>query len=393
MRTWQILDVSSIWMKEFASALGAQAPMIAWSPVMLRLGMLYDWERPARIENPPLDLLSYPLQRGYSHSLVGKVFRFEDRLLRRLLRHCADPEQCALICSTPFYAPVAESWPGPVVYYVTDLTSAYATVDRRRVMQLERRMCQVAQSVCPNSSRIAAHLIEHAGCDAEKITIVPNATREANVPNAPLYDPEPLPEDIRDMPRPIVGVIGNLAANMDWELLAEAVRQTQGVSWLFVGPTTMPVYSPGQREARAWVMAHARFIGARPYGRLQEYARCLDAAVLPYRKAEPTYSGSSTRFYEHLAAGRPMIATRGFAELLEKEPLVQLVNTGEELCEAIARLQAIGFRDELEMARWEASVAGTWEERARTLMATVAEPASGAGMRASEEISPAIRHS
>ena len=37
--------------------------------------------------------------------------------------------------------------------------------------------------------------------------------------------------------------------------------------------------------------------------RLAAYARAFDVAVLPYRRVEPTYSGSSTRFYEHLAAG------------------------------------------------------------------------------------------
>lgn len=111
----------------------------------------------------------------------------------------------------------------------------------------------------------------------------------------------------------------------------------------------------------------ARFVGSKPYGELQRYARCFDVAVLPYRKKEPTYSGSSTRFYEHLTACRPMVATRGFAELMEKVPLVTLVNTGAEMALALKELGAKGFRDGLETARWEASRSGTWEERARTL--------------------------
>ena len=51
------------------------------------------------------------------------------RVLRRLRRVCAErgvtPGASALVCSTPFYAPVAERWPGPVVYYVTDMTAQY----------------------------------------------------------------------------------------------------------------------------------------------------------------------------------------------------------------------------------------------------------------------------
>ena len=96
--------------------------------------------------------------------------------------------------------------------------------------------------------------------------------------------------------------------------------------------------------------------------------------MLPYRKKEPTYSGSSTRFYEHLAACRPMVATRGFAELLEKPPLLELVNTAGEMQLALEQLRSVNFRDGLETARWEASRQGTWEARVRTLTATLARP-------------------
>jgi glycosyltransferase involved in cell wall biosynthesis len=109
----------------------------------------------------------------------------------------------------------------------------------------------------------------------------------------------------------------------------------------------------------------------KPYGELQAYARCVDVAVLPYRKKEPTYSGSSTRFYEHLAAGRPMVATRGFAELLEKEPLLTLVDTADEMAAALEHLRSLDFRDGHEAERWEASKQGTWEERARAMRATI----------------------
>ena len=108
-------------------------------------------------------------------------------------------------------------------------------------------------------------------------------------------------------------------------------------------------------------------MGRKPYGELQDYARALDVAVLPYRKKEPTFSGSSTRFYEHLAAGRPMVATRGFAELLEKEPLLTLVDTGAEIGDALEVLALRNFQDGQAEARWIASRTGTWEERARTM--------------------------
>ncbi len=370
---WQILDVGSIWMKEFASAMARVTPTVAWAPTMRLTGLFEDRERTEQLPEPRLEITHYPLQRGYARAPLRTLFPFEHRLLRRLAAHCTDPRQTPLICSTPFYAPVAERWPGPAIYYVTDLTARYEGMNPRQVLALDRRMCRAARAVCPNSSRIAAYLRDEAGCDAAKLTVVPNATRESNIADAPLLTPGELPDEIAHLPRPIAGVIGNLSANMDWEFLQGSIERTPGVSWVFVGPTTMPIAEKRQSAARDAVirMRGAFFAGSKPYGELQRYARCFDVAVLPYRKKEPTYSGSSTRFYEHVAACRPMLATRGFAELLEKPPLLELVDTPADVEAAMGRLSANGFTDGHEAERWEASRRGTWEERVRTLMATI----------------------
>ena len=371
---WQILDVGSIWMKEFASAMQAAMPVVAWEPVMSLRGMLGGPAESVSLPEPPLRILRYPLQRGYARAPLRTLVPFERAVLRRLRAHCPAPADSPLICSTPFYAPVAEHWPGPVVYYSTDLTARYAGLDEKQVVALDRRMCAAAAAVCPNSRRIAAYLAEQAGCEPAKITVVPNATRESNVSPEPLLTPGPLPADIAHLPRPIAGVIGNLSANMDWVLLHAVVAEMPHLQWVFVGPTTMAIAEREQAEARAAVMTMPRtfFTGGKPYGELQAYARCFDVAVLPYRKKEPTYSGSSTRFYEHLAACRPMVGTEGFAELLEKPPLLSLADTAAAMREALDSLAEKQFHDGYETQRWEASRAGTWEARVRTLVSTIA---------------------
>ncbi|MBB6143681.1 glycosyltransferase involved in cell wall biosynthesis [Silvibacterium bohemicum] len=367
MNAWQVLDVGSIWMKEFASALAEMEPVVAWLPKIENAGAFLTWERTRRSENPPLEMREFPLQRGYARFPIRSFVPYETGMIKRMVAQTQSPEQSPLICSTPFYAPVAERWPGPIIYYVTDLTAAYDGLNADQVRALDVRMCKAARVVCPNSRRIAKYLIEKAECEGHKITVVPNATRESNVADRPREEPGPLPTDVIDLTRPIVGVLGDLSGNMDWELIAEVVQRTQELSWLFVGPADRQIADAQQRGAREWVKANARFVGMKPYGELQQYARCVDAAVLPYRKKEPTYSGSSTRFYEHLAAGRPMVATRGFAELLEKEPLLALADNAEEMIHALRKLRAAGFRDGHEAARWEASKKGTWQERARAM--------------------------
>ena len=366
---WQILDVGSIWMREFASAMARVQPVVAWWPEMRAAGAFEGWEREETLAEPALTVRRYPLQRGYARTPIQQVLPYEVGLLKRLRSQCRDEESAALLCSTPFYAPVAERWKGPVVYYVTDLTAGYASLDGEQVRALDARMCRVARTVCPNSLRLVEYLKRDAGCAPEKITVVPNATRSSNVASEPLLVPQALPAEIAALPRPIAGVIGNLSGNTDWQLLAPVVDATPWLHWCFVGPT-QPIRDKRQDEARRRVAQHprVRFVGSKPYGELQAFARSFDVAVLPYLKTEPTYSGSSTRFYEHLAACRPMLATRGFAELLEKPPLVELVDTADEMIAGMERLRAVGFSDGLETARWEASRDGTWETRVQTLV-------------------------
>jgi len=368
---WQILDVGSVWMKEFASALCNVVPAVCWEPRISALGVLRRRQQSEYLSNPPLLVERFPMQAGYARQPLASLLHYENRTVAMMKWRCARPYDTPLICSTPFYAPIAEIWPGPVAYYSTDLTYAYDGVDSQQVKELDRRMCRVATAVLPNSRRIANYFVEQAGCDPAKIAVIPNATRQSNISSTPLLSPGPLPEDISSLPRPIAGVMGILAENMDWPLLCEAIRLTPDVHWVFVGPTSRPMRDRAQSEAREAAQRIATFVGAKSYGELQQYARAFDVAVLPYKKKEPTYSGSSTRFYEHLAACRPMISTKGFAELVEKAPLVTLIDTAEQLQESIQSLALRQFRDGLETKRWLASQRATWEERARTMVEVV----------------------
>lgn len=381
---WHILDTGSIWLKEFAAELGRMVPVQNWSPEIRNFGWFENWERMERVADPRLDMTRFPLQRGYSRFPFAQLLPFAKKMEARIRAAEAVPERATLICTAPFYAPVAERWPGPVVYYLTDMTAKYAGMNARQILGLDRRMCRVARTVCPNSARIAQYLTRDAGCDAGKITVIPNATREENLLERPLTAAAPAPPDMADLARPVAGVIGNLAMNMDWVFLEDAIAKTPDLSWVFVGPTDMKIPEAAQSEARSRLLGRGgltggatggatggriRFVGGKPYGELARYARAFDVAVLPYKKQEPTYSGSATRFYEHLAACRPMLATRGFHELLSKEPLLWLVDSGEEVATAIASLRRAGFRDGVEEMRWRASREGTWQVRARDLLA------------------------
>jgi hypothetical protein len=372
--TWHLLQISDVLDVEFGSALAEIAPVLAWKPSMTYLPW-FEAEHDLTNADPPLRIRHFPLLRGYARFPLSSVFNLGASQTRRMASVVSDPTTSPLICTTPYYAPVAEAWPGPVIYYLTDLMAAYGGAKATQVHRLDRRMCAVATLVCPNSSRLAAYLMDQAYCDPAKIQITPNATRKSNLLPTPPLHPTALPAEVAGLRRPIAGIIGNLAGNMDWPFLKGLVETSPEFTWLFVGPTSMPIKDPEHSAAREAVLQHpsARFVGRKPYGELAAYARAFDVAVLPYRRHEPTFSGSSTRFYEHLAACRPMIATRGFEELLHKEPLLRLVDTASEARAILLKLQSTGFDDGHIADRWLASREGTWQVRARTMRSALAQ--------------------
>ena len=371
---WHLLQASDVLDLELAAALTDSVPLTAWQPkhtFLLWIAKITDLHNP---HYPTVRIKQFPLLRGYARPPLSAIARTGSTLTAMLLKQTPDPRNSPLICTVPYFASVAECWPGPVIYWLTDLITEYTSARGIDIPALDRRMCRAATLVCPNSERLAGYLTRKAACDPEKIHILPNATRTTNLLPAPPQSPADLPPDLQHLRRPIAGVIGNLAGNMDWLLLQGMIEQTEHLSWVFVGPTAMPIPDPAQAAARAAVLAHpaTHFVGKKPYGDLARYARAFDVAVLPYLRGEPTYSGSSTRFYEHLAASRPMLATSGLEELTRKVPLLRLIATVPDGVAGLQHLQNIRFDDGLTHARWAASQVGTWHTRAQSMQDALA---------------------
>ena len=366
-----LLSLRSPWLVEFARALVRQVDVAIYSPVVSWIGRLRQAETSRRLPGCDAAARCFPLQRGYFSGRATRFVGEDGRILRRLESGCARPGDVPLVLSLPHYAKVAEKWPGPVVYYATDLFRHYAHWDYEHIRSLESRICRRAALVCPNSHRIAAIFAREYGCDPRKIQVLPNGVRSENLLAEPAVRAAGLPADAADLKRPVAGVIGNLGANTDWVMLEEAVNRAPWLSWLFVGPYTDVVNAPEHEEARAMLLARCgdrvRFVGRKEPGELREYARGIDVAVLPYRKVEPTFSGSSTRFYEHLAAGRPMISSQGFEELLHKEPFTCLAEDSAALVAHLESLRNCAFVDGHEELRWRQSRMETWDARAELM--------------------------
>ncbi len=379
-----LLDRKAAWLLEFAGALSRQAGIVAYSARTQVLGRFSTRLSNGEFSESALKVIEFPVQRGYFSFPLWNLLGEHGRIAAWIQSETPDSTSTWLICCYPHYCRVAELWAGPVVYYATDLFSKYDGRSYRNVAGMEKALCRRASLVCPNSRRIADYLVGDCACPPEKILVLPNAVREGSLLPGPATAPLELPAAVAGLPRPVAGIIGNMGANVDWVLLEQVVERTPWLSWLFVGPTSASISDRSHSLARTRLLragGRVRFVGPIPYSELKTYARGFDVAVLPYSKREPTYSGSSTRFYEHLAACRPILATDGVEELLHKEPLLRILRAPAQWIRALEALRDGQFQDGVEALRWQQSQKETLGVRAKCLRdAMAARQSSAAGV-------------
>lgn len=182
--------------------------------------------------------------------------------------------------------------------------------------------------------------------------------------------PVPVPEDLRDIPRPILGYSGFIKKQLDWKLLLELATRRPEWSFVFVGETRP---HPEIRDVldRIAALPNVHFLGGKPSIELARYPQHFDVCLMPYRMNDYSKYIFPLKLYEYLAGGRPTIsmpipALAGFGDLV---PVASDVSGWEH---AIARLLAPGGDDatrrDLRMAEarrhdWDVIV----EEIARTL--------------------------
>lgn len=367
-----ILDARAIWVREFGRSMAKLVPTAGLLPSVHNTGIFRRRCTPIAGYDG-LSLKSCHLQRGWWRS--GPLNE-RAKLVRFVESETDDPDKTLVIFSAPHYLHVARALPRhPKVYYVTDNFRGYSRQDDNGpVGELERLMAQAVDLVCPNSPRTAKFFQLNCSIPQRKIRLIPNGFREENLPAEPLLVPAGPPPELDSVPRPWALVLGNLAANVDWKFLQAVVNATAWLHWVFIGPSEMSCADDEDEEIRVQLLRNQRnirYLGSRDPGQLYRFARACDIAVAPYRRAEPTISGSSTRSYEHFASGRPLVATNGMAELCDRTPLVAICPTSDAMIAELERLRSIGFSDGLEIERWRIASGSTWLQRAQAMLNTI----------------------
>jgi glycosyltransferase involved in cell wall biosynthesis len=178
--------------------------------------------------------------------------------------------------------------------------------------------------------------------------------------------PQPLPEDMKDIPGPVFGFVGALQTCIQYDFVEAAARRHPEWSFVWIGRE-----KPGVDLSAMRAMKNVYFLGMKPNERLPEYLAHFDACLNLFAASDLSKDVSPLKFYEYLATGKPIVSTRQPDQILQYEPLIHIADTPEqfEACCAAALLDTDPART---AARIEAGRRSSWDSRVAEMCAVLA---------------------
>ena len=173
----------------------------------------------------------------------------------------------------------------------------------------------------------------------------------------------PIPEDLRRIPRPILGYFGAIDERIDFELIRFLCRERPQWSIVFLGPmiegSKPPVEAP-----------NFHYLGKKRYQDLPAYLKGFDVGLMPFVQTELTRHISPTKTPEYLAGGKPVVSTPVPDVIAEYSDIVAIAADHQQFLKAIE--WALGDQRPDAQARFiETAKARSWDAIAEEMLRIV----------------------
>ncbi len=147
-----------------------------------------------------------------------------------------------------------------------------------------------------------------------RVHIVPNGADVQPVCSVEDVAPPP-PSDIDTLPRPVIGFSGIVDFRFDADLIATLARRRPDWSFALAGGTAPSSGAGGSKDASDAGLAdlarlpNVHVLGWKSREELPAYQRAMDVCLIPFRRSRYARGVLPLKFFEYLAAGRPVVST------------------------------------------------------------------------------------
>ena len=169
-----------------------------------------------------------------------------------------------------------------------------------------------------------------------------------------------VPEDLKKIPKPIIGFVGDITDKIDLNLVIYIAEKRPDLSFAFVGEI-----SSGLKKELPDKIKNLYFLGRKAYHNLPDYTRYFDIGLIPYNlEINTAYirSISPLKLYEYLCSGTYVVSTAipevvDFAGTKIGKTMVAVGHSKEEFLEKIEDFLKLEkkdlSRDEINSISWD----------------------------------------
>lgn len=315
-------------------------------------------------ENPNLKSVTPPAMLPINWLNPGAIYEKMLSRNNRKLLNCIKKalildghKTCILLNSfNPLYLQeLPESFPAKsLVYQSRDNIRALEPYLRKHGSYLEIRCIQNADFSIATSLQLTKDLTALSG---KEVQYFPNAA------DIPLFETAynsklDIPNDIKRIPRPIIGYTGNICHRLDYEIIQRVATEHADKSIVLVGPRN----HYGHTDIDLDHIPNLYFTGPKSIKELPSYLQHFDVLILPFLCNELTKSIYPLKINEYLASGKPVISTAFSEDILAFKDVVYLSNTSKEFSQNISLALQENIPDK-SAARHKAASSNSWDAR------------------------------
>jgi len=237
-----------------------------------------------------------------------------------------------------------------LIYYCVDEYTAF-TGAAKGLREIEEDLFRKADLVIVSAEK----LLENKRQYNENTFIIRHGTDWRHFRTA-LDAETKIPDEIANLPKPIIGFHGLLADWVDYELIKKTAEHFPNGSIVLIGKIAVDA------EKKIKILddvPNIYFLGRKPYAELPAFCKGFDVALNPFEISELTLAANPLKVREYLAAGLTTISTDIPEVRILRDCLV-----GENHADFIAKIeQALanpksreGISDNIKHESWDAKI-------------------------------------
>ena len=249
--------------------------------------------------------------------------------------------------------------PTLIIYNPVDRYSEFSFVDSAKIANYERYIASRADAIICTADAIRKDLEPYnSHCFTVTHGVDVNHFHSAFQNNS-------VPEDIKNIPGPIIGFIGGIADWVNFDLLLDVINRYPNASLVLIGKTYPEVRGLAQLKSQS----NVHFLGYKNYKVLPNYLKQCTVCLIPYVINERLVAVDPIKLREYLALGKPVVSV----DLPEVRKLQDVVYIGENKKDFVDKIGKAMTEDNPSLAEERIRVAwrSDWGDKIEEISAIV----------------------